>query len=189
MTIGYFLRVGDKSTCGGQILTGDNTMQWYGIAGAREGDIVSCGKHSGVYHILGGVSSIWLEGRKHAGSLESFSSCPCHSRFIPSISDCYSSDDESSINNETELIKNIIPQQVIDKWITFKLPSNRDYSGFNYVVTLDDGQSIKGTFNDENNVKISLKTGSHEASLKIENLEINDASNSLSELLLAKIKG
>ncbi len=29
MAIGYFLRVGDRTTCGGQILTGDNTMQWY----------------------------------------------------------------------------------------------------------------------------------------------------------------
>lgn len=52
MAIGYFLRVGDKTTCGGQILTGDNTMQWYGVAGAREGDMVSCGKHSGGYILL-----------------------------------------------------------------------------------------------------------------------------------------
>ena len=90
MALGFFLRVGDKTTCGGQILTGDQTMQWDGIAGAREGDLVSCGKHSGAYHIIGGVSSTWLEDRKHAGSLESFSSCPCQSRFIPSISDSYS---------------------------------------------------------------------------------------------------
>lgn len=94
MAFGYFLRVGDKTTCGGQILTGDNTMQWYGVAGAREGDMVSCGKHSGAYQILGGVSSMWLENRKHAGSLDSFSSCPCHSRFIPFISDCYEKEDE-----------------------------------------------------------------------------------------------
>ncbi|WP_353241623.1 PAAR domain-containing protein [Providencia sp.] len=53
MATGYFLRVGDKTTCGGQILTGDNTMQWYGAAGAREGDRVTCGKHSGLYYILG----------------------------------------------------------------------------------------------------------------------------------------
>lgn len=89
MAIGYFLRVGDKTTCGGQILTGDQTMQWYGVSGAREGDLVSCGKHSGAYHIVGGVNTMWLEDRKHAGSLESFSSCPCQSRFIPSISDSY----------------------------------------------------------------------------------------------------
>lgn len=30
MAIGYFLRVGDKTMCGGQILTGDNTFIFYG---------------------------------------------------------------------------------------------------------------------------------------------------------------
>lgn len=64
MAIGYFLRVGDKTTCGGQILTGDNTMQWYGVAGAREGDMVSCGKHSGRFYIIGGCQSVWDEGGK-----------------------------------------------------------------------------------------------------------------------------
>lgn len=76
MAIGYFLRVGDKTTCGGQILTGDNTMQWYGVAGAHEGDMVSCGKHSGRFYIIGGCQSVWDEGRKVAGTLESISSCP-----------------------------------------------------------------------------------------------------------------
>lgn len=89
MAIGYFLRVGDRTTCGGQILTGDKTMQWYGVAGAREGDLVTCGKHSGTYNIIGGVHSVWSDGRKVAGTLESISSCPCHAHFISSINDCY----------------------------------------------------------------------------------------------------
>lgn len=84
MAIGYFLRVGDRTTCGGQILTGDNTMQWYGVAGAREGDMVSCGKHSGRFYIIGGCNSVWDEGRKVAGTLESMSSCPAmHDLLIP----------------------------------------------------------------------------------------------------------
>lgn len=95
MAIGYFLRVGDKATCGGQILTGDLTLSWYGVAGAREGDIVSCGKHSGHFYILGGCDSVWDEGRKVAGTLESVSSCPCHARFINSIQDCYSTEDDN----------------------------------------------------------------------------------------------
>lgn len=112
MTIGYFLRVGDKTTCGGQILTGDQTMQWYGVAGAREGDLVSCGKHSGAYRILGGISSVWAENRKVAGTLESFSSCPCKSRFINSLTDCYSSESDSSEsfnknNSESSLVHHI----------------------------------------------------------------------------------
>ncbi len=32
MAIGYFLLVGDKTTCGGQIITGDHTMTFNGRA-------------------------------------------------------------------------------------------------------------------------------------------------------------
>ncbi|MCA6219933.1 PAAR domain-containing protein [Photorhabdus antumapuensis] len=31
MAIGYYLLVGDKTTCGGQIITGDHTMTFNGI--------------------------------------------------------------------------------------------------------------------------------------------------------------
>lgn len=34
--MGFYLRVGDPTTCGGKILTGDETLSWYGVAGARE---------------------------------------------------------------------------------------------------------------------------------------------------------
>jgi uncharacterized Zn-binding protein involved in type VI secretion len=94
MAIGYFLRVGDKTTCGGQILTGDNTFIFHGRSAARQGDLVTCGKHSGTYNILGGVSNVWGNGRMMAGTLDSFSSCPCKARLINSITDCYSKDDE-----------------------------------------------------------------------------------------------
>ncbi|WP_369308960.1 DUF4225 domain-containing protein [Providencia rettgeri] len=94
MAIGYFLRVGDKTTCGGQILTGDNTFIFHGRAAARQGDLVTCGKHSGTYNILGGVSNVWGNGRMMAGTLDSFSSCPCKARLINSITDCYSKEDE-----------------------------------------------------------------------------------------------
>jgi len=43
MSVGYFLRVGDSTTCGGKILTGDSMFQWYGVSAAREGDMVNCG--------------------------------------------------------------------------------------------------------------------------------------------------
>lgn len=58
MAIGYFLRVGDKTTCGDQILTGDNTFIFHRRSAARQGDLVTCGKHSGTYNILGGVSNV-----------------------------------------------------------------------------------------------------------------------------------
>ncbi len=89
MAMGYFLRLGDKTTCGGNILTGDQSFSWYGVAGAREGDLVSCGKHPGAYAIHGGVYDMWDEGRALAGTLDSVSGCPCRSQFIPSITDSY----------------------------------------------------------------------------------------------------
>lgn len=97
MAVGYFLRLGDKTTCGGQILTGDRTFIWYGVAGAREGDRVSCGKHPGVYEIYGGVYDIWDEERPLAGTLSSISSCPCRAQFIPSITDSYEKASASSV--------------------------------------------------------------------------------------------
>ncbi|WP_141195446.1 PAAR domain-containing protein, partial [Citrobacter braakii] len=90
--MGFYLRVGDPTTCGGKILTGDETLSWYGVAGAREGDVVSCGQHPGTYRILGGTSDTWDVGRRLAGTLDSVSSCPCRARFIQSIPDCYIKD-------------------------------------------------------------------------------------------------
>ncbi|MCE1644908.1 PAAR domain-containing protein, partial [Enterobacter hormaechei] len=84
MAIGYFLLVGDKTTCGGQIITGDHTMTFNGRATAREGDKVTCGKHPGSYTIVGGVSDVFDMGRKLAGTLDSVSTCPCRARFINS---------------------------------------------------------------------------------------------------------
>ncbi|MER2470901.1 S-type pyocin domain-containing protein [Photorhabdus laumondii] len=89
MAIGYFLLVGDKTTCGGQIITGDHTMTFNGRATAREGDTVTCGKHPGTYMIVGGVSDVFDMGRKLAGTLDSVSTCPCRARFINSEMDSY----------------------------------------------------------------------------------------------------
>lgn len=89
MAIGYFLCVGDKTTCGGKILTGDQTFSWLGVAGARQGDMVSCGNHPGTYVICGGIEDMWDNGRMLAGTLDSFSSCPCQARFIASTFDSY----------------------------------------------------------------------------------------------------
>ncbi|MFP1761088.1 PAAR domain-containing protein [Lonsdalea quercina] len=92
MSVGYFLRVGDSTTCGGRILTGDPTFQWHGIFAAREGDMVNCGKHPGTYKIIGGVTEIFDGSQVLAGSLDSFSSCPCQAKFIPTIQDSYFKD-------------------------------------------------------------------------------------------------
>ncbi|MCC8373734.1 MULTISPECIES: S-type pyocin domain-containing protein [Photorhabdus] len=96
MAIGYFLLVGDKTTCGGQIITGDHTMTFNGRATAREGDKVTCGKHPGTYVIVGGVSDVFDMGRKLAGTLDSVSTCPCRARFINSEMDSYEMQDKTA---------------------------------------------------------------------------------------------
>ncbi|NHB59671.1 S-type pyocin domain-containing protein [Photorhabdus sp. RW14-46] len=96
MAIGYFLLVGDKTTCGGQIITGDHTMTFNGRATAREGDKVTCGKHPGTYVIVGGVSDVFDMGRKLAGTLDSVSTCPCRARFINSEMDSYEKQDKTA---------------------------------------------------------------------------------------------
>ncbi len=45
--MGFYLRVGDYTSCGGKIQTGDETLSGYGAAGPREGDVVACGKRPG----------------------------------------------------------------------------------------------------------------------------------------------
>ncbi|MBU4681341.1 S-type pyocin domain-containing protein [Cedecea davisae] len=113
--MGFYLRVGDATTCGGKILTGDETLSWYGVAGAREGDLVTCGKHPGTYKILGGTSDTWDEGRKLAGTLESESSCPCRAKFIQTIPDCYIRDDTPEEQAEKERLTALIRRKQMEK--------------------------------------------------------------------------
>ncbi|CAB5670586.1 Pyocin-S2 [Delftia tsuruhatensis] len=82
---GYFIRLGDKTSCGGEVLQADSRLMFFGIAHAREGDPVSCGKDGKVYQILGGIPSFDSHDRLLAGHLDSLSGCPCQARLIPSF--------------------------------------------------------------------------------------------------------
>lgn len=84
MTKGYYLLLGDMTTCGGKILEADPTNTLMGIAVAREGDSVTCGRHAGRFKIVGHIPSNLVNGRKYAGTLNSTSSCPCNARLVPS---------------------------------------------------------------------------------------------------------
>ncbi|WP_375739057.1 PAAR domain-containing protein [Pseudomonas boanensis] len=93
MAIGYFIRRGDKTTCGGVVLEADHRVMMFGIAHARQGDRVSCGKDGKVYRIIGRVSFIHSHGSPVAGTLDSLSGCPCRARLLPSLfSATYQSD-------------------------------------------------------------------------------------------------
>ncbi|WP_095157043.1 PAAR domain-containing protein [Pseudomonas sp. Irchel 3E13] len=84
MVLGYLIRIGDKTTCGGQVLTGDSEFIIEGLPSARQGDSVTCGVTGKTYQIHGGIPSFINEGVLVAGSLDSFSGCPCYAGLIPS---------------------------------------------------------------------------------------------------------
>lgn len=85
MAKGYILHMYDPTTCGGRVLEGAPNRRTNGTPVARMCDKVSCGKNRGIYQIIGGISWITTEGRLVAGSLNSFSSCPCNAKIIPQI--------------------------------------------------------------------------------------------------------
>lgn len=82
--MGYFIRRGDKTTCGGVVLDGHPSFRMHGIPVAREGDPVTCGKDGKRYVIAGGIQNFMAKGRV-AGTLDSFSTCPCQARLIHSL--------------------------------------------------------------------------------------------------------
>lgn len=85
MATGYYLVVGDATTCGGVITEGEPTHTIMGRSVAREQDRVTCGKHPGIYIIVGHIPGDTILGRKFAGTLHSTSNCPCKALFIPSM--------------------------------------------------------------------------------------------------------
>lgn len=85
MSEGHFIGLGDKTTCGGEVLDGDNRINFYGLLHAYDGDRVSCGKDKHTYPIVGGIAHINNDGRLMAGTLDSHSGCPCKARLIPSV--------------------------------------------------------------------------------------------------------
>ncbi|HIB9050058.1 TPA: PAAR domain-containing protein [Raoultella planticola] len=81
---GYYLFRGDKTRCGGVITEGWTDHQHFDKDMACEGHKVTCGKHPGLYRICGGLDDDYIHGKKIAGTLHSYSSCPCKSKFLNS---------------------------------------------------------------------------------------------------------
>ncbi len=50
---GFFIPVGDKTTCGGIVVSGDPRYKIDGLSVSRRGDRVTCGKDGRVYRISG----------------------------------------------------------------------------------------------------------------------------------------
>ncbi|MGL4860188.1 MAG: PAAR domain-containing protein [Enterobacteriaceae bacterium] len=83
--MGYFIRLGDKTGCGGSVLSATSHYIMDGINVALEGDSHSCGKDKKVYSIRGGIRSMNCGGRLLAGTEDCRTGCSCSTHFIPSL--------------------------------------------------------------------------------------------------------
>lgn len=96
MAEGYFIRKGDKTSCGGVVIDAHSGVNMFGIDHAREGDRVTCGVDGKIYTIVDGIDYIVSHGKRVAGSLDSYSSCPCRATLNPSL---FKSSYESKANH------------------------------------------------------------------------------------------
>jgi uncharacterized Zn-binding protein involved in type VI secretion len=85
MKEGHFIGLNDRTSCGGKVLDGDTRVMMFGVAHACEGDRVTCGEDGETYRIVGGVSHVISHGKRVAGTLDSYSTCPCKAELIPSV--------------------------------------------------------------------------------------------------------
>lgn len=100
-TKGNYLFRGDKTVCGGRILEGFPDHQFFDKDMACEGHKVTCGKHPGYYRICGGLNNDDIHGKRIAGTLHSYSSCPCKSKFVPSnLVDDYELESQSTTTTD-----------------------------------------------------------------------------------------
>ncbi|WLH22454.1 PAAR domain-containing protein [Pseudomonas sp. FP215] len=83
MSVGHFICQGDKTSCGGEVLGVDQTTHMNGRLRACEGDPVTCGKDGQTYKIIGGISFMESNGQLVAGTVDSYSGCPCKAELIP----------------------------------------------------------------------------------------------------------
>lgn len=98
---GNYLFRGDKTVCGGRILEGFPDHQFFDKDMACEGHKVTCGKHPGYYRICGGLNNDDIHGKRIAGTLHSYSSCPCKSKFVPSnLVDDYELESQSTTTTD-----------------------------------------------------------------------------------------
>lgn len=95
MATGYYIRLHDKTRCGGFVMEATSGMGLHGLEQSREGDAVSCGVDGKTYRIEGGISHMTSDGIRLAGTLDSVSGCPCKARLEASLF-CASYENEES---------------------------------------------------------------------------------------------
>jgi hypothetical protein len=165
MATGFFLYHLDKTTCGGRILSGasDDTYEIGGIERqqVRAGDPVTCGKHEGRFRVCGGMGDTYEVGgelKEWAGSLDSYASCPCRARFIPSVqTHTYESDcNAGRVAERAQTAERNAQQSREPEQHTQAAKKKRE-------ITLTIGVFFDGTGNNANNTadRLTACTGEH----------------------------
>jgi hypothetical protein len=104
--IGYFIRLGDKTSCGGKVVSASSHIIHHGLNLARVGDKVTCGKNEGVFNLFGGIHNYTCDGIPCIGTLESFAGCPCRSRlFASEFSSSYCFDSPVSVSKQKQTVQ------------------------------------------------------------------------------------
>lgn len=191
--------LGDITNYGGRIITASGNG-YCGIDGvALLGDLASCPKCRSTGRIIDGANDFVIDGKPVAydGCIVACRCSPAGShRIIALKSTMYINISNNSLPNSSQadsIINNQeINKKISDKWIGFQIDSNRDYSGLNFIVTLNNGQLLKGTFDQNNKARLTIDTQCDSAKIEIENLENLENDNNISsvtENLLKAIMG
>ncbi|MFQ1054740.1 PAAR domain-containing protein [Gilliamella apicola] len=191
--------LGDVTNYGGRIITASGNG-YCGIDGiALLGDLASCPKCRSTGRIIEGANDFVIDGKPVAydGCIVACRCSPVgNHRIIASKSTMYINISNNSLSNLSQpnsiINKQEINQKIADNWIGFQIASNRDYSGLNFIVTLNNGQLLKGTFDQNNKARLTIDTQCDSERIEIESLEnLGDDNNisSITENLLKTIIG
>ncbi|MBI0032154.1 PAAR domain-containing protein [Gilliamella sp. B14384G15] len=191
--------LGDVTNYGGRIITASGNG-YCGIDGiALLGDLASCPKCRSTGRIIEGANDFVIDGKPVAydGCIIACKCTPVGGhRIIALKSTVYINISNNSLSNSSQsnsiINKQEINQKIADNWIGFQIDSNKDYSGLNFIVTLNNGQLLKGTFDQNNKARLTIDTQCDSARIEIESLEnLGDDNNisSITENLLKTIIG
>lgn len=128
MAKGVLLRQGDQTECGGRIRAGSVPAVAFNKPIAKEGDPVTCGKDGKTYKIVGGIAFVTVGGgdKRVAGSLDSYSSCPCKSKIIPSCAyPCYENDTQTTRRHSHLVTAAAIPTSLMTNVCSEPEPEQR----------------------------------------------------------------
>lgn len=189
----------DVTNNGGRIITASGRA-FCGTDGiALLGDLATCPKCKSSGKIIEGAKNFIIDGKPTAydGCIIACNCSPIgNHRIIATKSSLFVNISENNqaysyrpSPNKYNLVAN---DRKSDKWIEFQLPLNKDYSGLNFIVTLNNGQLLKGTFDKNNKTRLAINTQCDFATIKIENLknvENDNIASSITETLLTQIIG